>query len=167
MPNYHRHTIRLPGYDYTQPGAYFITLVTHNRISLFGEMVGERMQPNTYGKIALDQWNRLPSRFPGLVLFERVLMPNHLHGIIQLLESRQDVEKADSKQIKPGSLGAIIRAYKSAVTQSIRWLQRGEIAVWQRNYYEHIIRSETEMQKICDYIRTNPLRWCEDRFFVA
>lgn len=160
-----------------------MTLVTHKRLPLFGDVANGQMQPTIYGKAALEQWDRLPARFHGVSSLERTLMPNHFHGILVFsdpgrgagegLKAGHPVRNplrpgpANPQAVAPGSLGAIIRAYKSAVTFRINAISTNRISVWQRNYYEHIIRDEAELQKIVDYIQTNPARWNEDRFYIT
>lgn len=183
---HHRQSIHLPNYDYTQPGAYFVIIVTWQRKFTFGEFVGEEIRLMVAGKIAFREWSRLPNRFPFLILNEFVVMPNHIHGIVVITGtdaadvgagrgaagSSQDIEpefnplrpyKDPQPRVTPGSLGAIIRAYKSSVT--LRYnrtrFSNGE-PLWQRNYYEHIIRDDEDWERIRFYIQTNPLHWSQD-----
>jgi REP element-mobilizing transposase RayT len=174
-----RHSIRLPNYDYSQPGAYFITIVTWQRECLFGEVVdGERML-NKFGLVAKRQWQKLPKRFPNIELGAFVIMPNHVHGIIVIVAGRGMAENlsdpdGESPRRAPttheqfqkpvrGSIPTIVRSYKSAASYRIN-LMRGtqDVPVWQRNYYEHVIRNERALQNITDYIEVNPRLWGED-----
>jgi putative transposase len=260
MPDYHnqknRQSIRIPEYDYSQPGAYFVTLVTHERECLFGEIIAGRMVLSFVGRIAEEQWLRLPRRFPNWAIDAFQIMPNHMHGVLNKrdtlavgvvgapsfasLEDRQrsfNVTGSDSAALRPASnikgtslpdptsvckpgasdgsrtgaaspdrpcapdgslrpyhsgrpyrhgrpdhpgrpdrpdgpnrhnvaadsLGAVVRAYKSAV--SFRFQQTlaspGQ-PLWQRNYYEHIVCDEDDLDRIRLYIQENPLRWSED-----
>src|SRR5512133_3965163 len=84
---HHRHSIRLPNYDYTQPGGYFITIVTYHRDLLFGEVVNEQMMLNDFGKIAEECWRAIPEHFPNVELGAYVMMPNHIHGIIVIKDN--------------------------------------------------------------------------------
>ena len=186
---HHRHSIRLKGYDYTQPGAYFVTILTHQRNEIFGAITGGEMHLNKYGQIAFQQWEALSHRFRHIRLDEYVVMPNHFHGILVITDQSkgaaeyysQHVEPASrcaltsthnassplrphSPQVVVGSLGAIVRAYKSAVTYRIHNMPgTNGLPVWHRNYYEHIIRDDTELHSIRAYIQTNPLSWREDQ----
>ncbi len=183
-----RHTIRLPGYDYTQPGAYFVTIVTQDRINRFGEIQNGNMVINKIGCIIQTCWLDLPHRFPGIELDEYVIMPNHFHGIIFITENMAGAmdtpvsrrgspcgcpapgqtdqgvgtSPTPTKQI---NLGDIVGAFKSITTdQYIAGVHQSgwppfHRRLWQRNYYEHIVRNEAEWQKIRQYIRNNPLQW--------
>jgi len=245
---HHRHSIRLPGYDYTQPGAYFVTFVAHDRECLFGEVVDGVMWLNAFGEIVRDEWFRTAVVRPYVMLDpdEFVVMPNHVHGIIWIVRSgdgdhgddgggvfagahggdasvgahllvgahggdapvgahllvgahggdapvgahllvgaqrrcaptntnanaitdavniteHRQCRGATPTNVIPGSLGAIVRAIKSATTKRINALRGTPAApVWGRNYYEHIIRYETSLNRIRRYIAANPSRWAED-----
>jgi REP element-mobilizing transposase RayT len=170
---HHRRSIRLKGYDYTHAGAYFITIVTQGRECLFGEIVDGEMRVNEYGQIVRDEWMKTRILRPQVILDEFVVMPNHIHGIICVEDDTVGAQHrcaptmstipprgVTPNNVVPGSLGAIIRAFKSAVTKQIND-RRGTpgATVWQRNYYEHIIRNDHSLQRIREYILTNPLRW--------
>ncbi len=178
---HHRRSIRLKGYDYTQSGAYYITIVTYQRQHLFGEVVNGEMRLNELGQIAHDEWFKTAELRPYVKLYEdqSVVMPNHVHGIIWIdnndggdtaaiagARRRRAPANDDIEQFgKPvsHSIPTIIRAYKSAVTYAINALQNQRGAVlWQRNYYEHIIRDEKDLQAKCNYILSNPLNWEDD-----
>ena len=174
---HHRRSIRLPGYDYTQPGAYFVTICTHNREPLFGHVVNGEMVLNAWGRIVWEEWFRTAQLRPYEELFEDefVVMPNHVHGIIWIVgDNNVGAQRrcAPTKpggvtpnNVAPGSLGAIVRAFKSAVTKRINALRGTPGArVWQRNYYEHIIRNERALNAIRRYIAENPQRWHLDRY---
>jgi putative transposase len=182
MPNldaqkHHRRSIRLKGYDYSQPGAYFVTLVTWQRECLFGEVVSGQLRLNPFGRLIHNEWQRLGDRFSRVVLDEWIVMPNHLHGILMVVENDMDNVDVGARQksssetgesslasplqavshtgpgVASGSLGAIIGAYKSTTTRLINGLRRTPASpVWQRNYYEHIIRNEDELEAIRAYI---------------
>ncbi|GEO04805.1 hypothetical protein AAE02nite_24690 [Adhaeribacter aerolatus] len=186
---HHRRSIRLSGYDYSQAGAYFITLCTHNREHLFGEVVGGTMHLNEYGKIAANEWARTPEIRPQVALDVYVIMPNHMHGIL-IIHSRDESHssqthlpnshssqthspqshsankgESDSPPRSPSdTIGAMVRGYKSAVTKNINLICPGTV-VWQRNYYEHIIRNEQAYQTISEYIVNNPSKWNSDKFY--
>jgi putative transposase len=166
---HHRRSIRLKGYDYTQSGAYYITIVTYQRQHLFGEVVNGEIRLNELGQIAHNEWFKTAALRPYVELHEDefVVMPNHVHGIIwirnNIVAERRSAPTMIKINVPPKSLGAIIRAYKSAVTYAINALQNQRGAVlWQRNYYEHIIRDEKDLQAKRDYILSNPLNWEND-----
>jgi len=177
---HHRRSIRLKGYDYTQPGAYFVTFCIYQRAHLFGEIVDGEMVLNDAGKIALEEWFKTAELRPSVKLYEDefVVMPNHTHGIIWIegdktigalrgsaqLRARVEQRSAPTGIVAPGSLGAIVRGYKSAVTYAVNAAenQRGAV-LWQRNYYEHIIRKDRGLNNIRWYILNNPLNWQLDR----
>ena len=169
---HNRRSIRLLGYDYSQPGAYFVTMVTYQRECLFGDVVDGEMRLNDFGKIAESCWHEIPDHFPHVKLGTHVVMLNHVHGIIIIKEtvvvgarhaSPLRDEKTHPRGFKPGSLGAIVGSYKSAATKRINEIEKSPGAVvWQRNYYEHIIRDDTEWNNIHLYIETNPINWTDD-----
>jgi putative transposase len=162
-------SIRLQGYDYTQDGAYFVTLCTHQRALLFGDVVGDDMELNTLGCIVLEEWERTATLRPYIELDAFVIMPNHLHGIIIINWGDVGARRAVPLQTewfgKPvsDSIPTVVRAFKSATTRRVNQvrLTPGE-PVWQRNYYEHIIRSEGALNQIRQYIHLNPANWLSD-----
>ena len=174
-----RRSIRLPEYDYGQPGAYFITVCTQGRMCLFGDVVRGRMRLNAHGRIVAEEWHRTERIRDHVALDAFVVMPNHVHGIIGITvdpdghgpnERRGTARRAPTGtnrrfgQPRPGSLPTIVRAFKSAATRRINQ-HRGTpgASVWQRNYYEHIVRGRRDLERIRRYIRTNPARWHRDR----
>ena len=178
MPNFdpkihHRRSIRLPEYDYTLAGAYFVTNVTWRRDCLFGDVLDGEMKLNDFGKIADECWRAIPEHFPQVELGAHIVMPNHAHGIILINEndSRNTVGATHCvaptlpgihpKGPKQGSLGAIIGSFKSAVSYRIN-KEHNATGIWQRNYYEHIIRNNREMGEIWTYIESNPIMWADD-----
>lgn len=179
---HHRRSIRLKGYDYTQKGAYYITIVTHQREHLFGKVVDGEMILNKFGLVAKLQWEKLARRFKHVELIVFIIMPNHMHGIIVIIDERRGTaegvpnsnpsltrraptDERIEKFGKPvkGSIPTLIRSYKSAVALRIN-LMRGTkgLPVWQSNYYEHVIRDEKDLQAKYDYIMGNPLNWEND-----
>src|SRR5262245_47862400 len=186
---HHRRSVRLKGYDYTQSGAYFVTFCSYQRTHIFGEVVDGEMVLNDAGKIARDAWFKTAELRLYVKLFEDefVIMPNHGHGIIWIEDDSvgtrrrrvQDWEEQRARQRraptgtstvesfgKPvkGSIPTIVRAYKSAVTYAVNAAenQRGAV-LWQRNYYDHIIRNDRELNNIRWYIINNPINWQLDR----
>ncbi|WP_205500301.1 transposase [Rufibacter psychrotolerans] len=164
-----RRSIRLKGYDYGQEGAYFVTLCTKNRAHLFGEVEGGEMKLNQFGMIASQEWAKTPEVRMNVVLDVFIIMPNHLHGILFITESKTEARHDDvTPFLSPSqTVGAIVRGYKSAVTKQINALlpEAEKMTVWQRNYHEHIIRNARAHQYISAYISNNPTRWKADRFF--
>ncbi|EKD83365.1 MAG: hypothetical protein ACD_39C00726G0004 [uncultured bacterium] len=170
---------RLQGYDYSQPGAYFTTVCASNRQNLFGEIVSDRMELNDAGFFARQCWQEIPKHFLGVTLDEFVVMPNHVHGIIVInnetivgksvgvqhvepLRNNEPRRISNFQHVIPGSLGAIVRGFKSAVT---RWFHVNTRikTVWQRNFYDHVVRDDPELSRIRLYIRQNPAKWEFDR----
>jgi REP element-mobilizing transposase RayT len=221
---HHRRSIRLKRYDYTQRGAYFVTICTHQRNCLFGEIVDGEIKLNTNGEIARGSWLSIPRHFKNVELDEFVIMPNHLHGII-IIDSSEVVGEALANQdfsqlfsevvgealanqdfsqlfsevvgealanqdfskqqnlsgqcfaptvhtgetvkingTKPQSLAAITQNYKSVSTRQINRMNKAKgNVIWQRNYYEHIIRNEEALNNIREYIVNNSINWVKDQ----
>lgn len=175
---HHRRSIRLKGYDYSQAGAYYVTIVVWHRECLFGEVINKEMKLNKYGLVAKQQLEKLSKRFPNVELGAFVVMPNHVHVIIIITNDRGTAGNLKGLDGEPsrraptherfqrpvkGSVPTIVRSYKSAVAYRIN-LMRGTkgVPVWQRNYYEHVIRNEKDLQNKTDYIEANPWLWDED-----
>lgn len=176
MFNYHktknptkpnRQSIRLRGYDYSSPGYYFITACTQNRECLFGDVVHERMALNGAGKIVENVWESLPNHHPvELDMFQ--IMPNHVHFILIVGATRGSPvngSRPDAGGSRPApTVGTIVGLFKSECTKQIRrFVNKPELRIWQRNYYEHIIRTEIDLEKIREYIQINPQMWDRDR----
>lgn len=195
---HHRRSIRLPGYDYTQDGAYLVTLVAANRECLFGDVVDDRVVLSTYGKIADWFWRDIPCHAAYVQLDAFVVMPNHVHAVLWIANgdvgATQTYKPVDGEPVfleesgipdtgSPGfasplpassqpnpptgpashSVGAIVGNYKSVTTRRINQVRKSAgAAVWQRNYYERIVRSEEELLRICSYIENNPVQWASD-----
>lgn len=179
MGIYYRRSVRLKGYDYSSPGAYFVTLVTFRREALFGEILDGEMYLNPLGKLVKKCWQAISIHFLLARLDEFVMMPNHLHGIIFLSKGEASADDtfvfpttpqpADASPLQPigtkhGSLGAIIQNFKSISTRFANslYFNPGSI-LWQRNYFEHIIRNERELNDIRKYIQANPVLWENDK----
>jgi putative transposase len=146
---HHRRSIRLKGHDYSLPGAYFVTTDTWQGEHLFGEVVGGNMELNLLGQVVLQAWHDLPNHYENVILDAFCIMPNHIHGIIVLVDAPRQ-----------HGLPEIVRALKSFSARRIN-RQRGTpgFPVWQRNYYEHILRNDDELAKARHYIIHNPLQW--------
>jgi len=169
--NHHRRSIRLPGYDYSQPGAYFITFVTYQREPLFGEIKDSEMRVSDYGKIVWEVWHSLPVRYAQISLDSAILIPNHFHAILIIndpISFGGAIHELPQHESDPLSrrwmlLPLVIGYLKMNTAKQINF-QRGTIGVpvWQRNYYEHIIKSEKEYLIIQTYIENNPANWLTD-----
>ncbi len=161
-----RRSIRLADYDYSQDGTYFLTLCVHDRACLFGEVVDGVMRINELGQVTTSEWLRTPVLRTQVVPDEFVVMPNHFHAIITVeITSRGVLPYAHPRFRSPSqTVGAIVRGFKSATTKRINEIRgKPRTAVWQRNYYEHVIRNESELSRIREYIANNPHQWSLDR----
>lgn len=177
---HHRRSIRLHGYDYSRSGAYFVTICTHERECLFGEIVDGEMELNDYGRIVTAEWIRCGELRMEIETGEYVVMPNHFHGVVMIdsvganIHARNHNRGArsgayihtplrDAFGSPSKNIGAMIRGFKSAVTTRINTRRNTPgVPVWQRNYYEHIIRDDADYTRIAEYIIDNPRRWTED-----
>jgi putative transposase len=160
-----RQTIRLPNYDYVRPGMYFVTICTHEREPILGALNAGYVTPTDAGKLVEQTWHTLPSRFPNLRTDEFILMPNHVHAIL-FLESPQSSQKpggASPAPTKRSSLADVLCAFKSISTIGVNKIRMtpGQL-LWQRNYFEHIIRSSQSLDQLRRYIAENPARWPAD-----
>ncbi|RNL51009.1 transposase [Pedobacter jejuensis] len=186
---HHRRSIRLKGYDYSKSGAYFITICCEDRIHRFGRVVNHEMVLNPFGVIAYKQWIKLSERFSNFELDVFQIMPNHFHGIIVLKDVIQPVEETavgatlavaqndeDDKEnlmratarVAP-TIADIVGAYKSIVSNECLKICKAQNKsmgkLWQRNYYEHVIKDERAYNNISNYIINNPIKWNEDKFY--
>jgi putative transposase len=158
---HNRRSIRLKEYDYSQSGEYFVTICTHNRECLLGEIVDEEMKLSSIGEIVQRCWEEIPKHFPNVELDAFVVMPNHVHGIIINDEScRGEV----TSPLRKPTLGNIVAYFKYQSTKLINEMNgtTGD-RFWQRNYFEHVIRDDKDLQNIQDYITSNPLDWKKDK----
>jgi REP element-mobilizing transposase RayT len=152
----HRRSIRLSHYDYSRTGAYFVTICAHERRCLFGRIVGTQVLLNPIGDVIAREWVRSSEMRPDVDLDAFVVMPNHLHGIVLLGRSEA------AATTRP--LGHMIRGFKAATTRLVAAAGHGlDHPLWQRNYYEHIIRNEESLEAVRAYIADNPARWAQDR----
>ncbi len=153
---HHRHSIRLKNYDYSLPGAYFVTISAYQKIDLFGEIYGQRMSLNQYGNILYSVWTNITFHYPNVHLDSFVIMPNHIHGLIWITD-RAGYEPAPTKRYP---LSEIVKQFKGLCARQINILRDTPGSpVWQRNYYEHIVRNENELNAIRKYIEANVLNW--------
>jgi REP element-mobilizing transposase RayT len=189
---HHRRSIRLPQYDYAQPGVYFVTICTHERECVLGEVIDGVMRLNDWGIVADRFWDEVAAHFHGAAIDAHIIMPNHAHANIVIVRtptrrgevsspvsSTHDPTRSEvpspSSPISPATqggetpplrptLGQIVAYYKYQTTKTIN-LMRGMPGAkfWQRNYWEHVIRNEAEMNRIQEYIENNPTRWSNDQ----
>lgn len=160
-PTFGRHarrSLRLRGYDYAQPGAYFVTICAQDRACLFGEIVDDEMRPNAAGLLVGEHWCAIHEASPSVLVDEFVVMPNHLHGILFLTSAQLDTP-----------LSAIVGAFKSKTTHAYSLGVRAHgwhpfhRRVWQRGFFDHIIRDEHSLNETRRCIHDNPRRWASDR----
>ena len=157
-----RRSIRLKEYDYSQAGFYFVTICTEGKRCLFGKITDGKMHSNTAGRIAEKYWKEIPLHYPNVRLDVFTIMPNHIHGILIIENNDERAENIPPLQkTMSGSVGAIVRGYKIGVS---KWFRQNTQTkdVWQRNYYEHVIRKDESMLKIQEYILNNPILWEKD-----
>lgn len=167
---------RLQGYDYGQKGAYFITICTHERINYFGEIVNDEMQLNELGQMAEKYWWEIPVHFSFIELGEFVVMPNHVHGILIIDKTENDVETrliaslpnsggitGPHNPMFHDNISRIIRWYKGRCSFEIRKIHAD--FAWQTRFHDHIIRNRKSFEIIERYIVTNPKNWKEDKFY--
>lgn len=165
----------MQGYDYSQEGAYYVTICTQDRLCLFGEVVDGEMVLNEYGKIAEEEWLNTEKIRKNIKLGAFVIMPNHLHGII-VITGRGELHSPFLPQGECNSplrgpsnnIGAIVRGYKSSVTKQLKEIGGNDTPdgkIWQRNYYEHIVRNGNDYDRITQYILNNPMNWQQDKLY--
>ncbi|MFZ0131979.1 MAG: transposase [Desulfobacterales bacterium] len=168
---HHRRSIRLQGYDYSRAGAYFVTICTKHRKCLYGNIVEGRMRMNEAGLMVQACWDAIPDHFPQVELDAFVLMPNHVHGILSMVGSIT-VGAKNFSPLTPftplthphgtsKTIGSVVRGFKIGVT---KWMRHNTAVrdIWQRNYWERIIRDEVELNRIREYIQNNPVQWETD-----
>jgi putative transposase len=146
LPRPQRRSLRLPDFDYSSEGLYFVTICSRDRVCLFGDVVGDAIRLNALGRIAAAEWLAIPHRWTGVTLDEFVVMPNHLHGILWLTRAGQ-----------APPLQTVVGSFKSGVSR------RAGRPVWQRSFHDRVIRNEAELVAYRDYIAANPVNWALDR----
>lgn len=157
-----RKSNRLAGFDYRDPGMYFVTPCAYLHQSRFGVVVDGAMQPSEVGHIVATVWQEIPLTFPQVTLDSWVLMPNHFHGLLLL-----EAENIETNPI----LGAVMKWFKSITTN--RYIHgvrdhgwpRFDSHLWQRNYYDHIVRNDADLDRIRTYIKDNPAMWEADQLY--
>ncbi|MCK9357902.1 MAG: transposase [Dehalococcoidia bacterium] len=154
---------RLSSFDYTQAGAYFVTVCTAGRQCLFGDVVGGSMQPNECGRAVADTWMGLPVHYRRVTVHAFSLMPNHVHGVLMLCDAPDEAPAEGRNAREDCGLPEIVRAFKSFSAREVNRIRQSQgEAVWQRSYYEHVIRSEESLCRISQYIADNPMQWMLD-----
>ncbi|MBI4745118.1 MAG: hypothetical protein HY786_00875 [Deltaproteobacteria bacterium] len=177
---HHRHSIRLEGYDYSNAGAYFVTVCALSRECLFGDVVDGEMRLNEYGQVIHAYWQKVSDNFPNVVIDEYVIMPNHFHGIVTINTANDDIGTVDvgathelslhnetsikyRKERRKMLLPRIIGWFKMNSVKQVNLLRDNPgCPGWQRNYYDHVVRTEDSLNRIRDYIRFNPSQWDKD-----
>lgn len=176
---HHRRSIRLKGYDYSRPGAYFVTICVHDRECLFGDISDGQMHLNEYGKIVQTEWLKSSEIRDEIELDAYQIMPNHFHGIVIIQDGAINRDRGDRPiapawpiaptstsafKMRPKSLSSLMAGFQSPVTSKINQL-RGtpKQDVWQRNYFDRIIRNDNELNRIRKYIIENPMKWNLDK----
>ena len=175
---HNRHSIRLKEFDYSQNGYYFVTICTKNRECFFGDVARGKIELSEIGKIVKKYWMEISQHFENVELDEYIVMPNHIHGIVIINDNYQNMnvgatlavaQRHRNRSSRAGArpaptIGDIVGSFKSICV--VKWLQHmkenklnGLGKFWQRNYYEHIIRNEIELNAIREYILNNPLQW--------
>ena len=168
---HNRHSIRLPEFDYRQFGAYFLTICTYEKDPIFGRVYSDAVHLTEFGRAVEHEWSLTGKLHDYVATDTHVVMPNHFHGIIWLRRNvvgaqRAAPLRADAARlsnVQPQSLGAVVRGFKSASTKRINELRATPGSpVWQRNYYERVLRNDEELCRAQEYINYNPLKWSED-----
>lgn len=167
---FNRHSIRLKDYDYTTPWWYFVTICTHQHSEIFGEVIKDQVVLSTIGEIAEKCWEEIPQHFINVELDYFIIMPNHLHGIIIINETKDRMGRDVKFNVptennfysrmspKKDSLSVIVRTYKAAVSRKCN-LSKLSTPIWQSSFYDRIIRNEKELYQIRKYIDQNPMQW--------
>ena len=174
---HHRRSVRLKNCDYAQAGAYFVTICSRQRECIFGDVIDGAMHLNEYGELIHECLYQIPRHFPNIEMDMHVIMPNHFHGIFMINSNcRGEVSspsRNSNKRIKKGgvtpplrkrTLGQIVAYFKYQTSKQINKIRNSPgMPVWQRNYFERVIRNENELNKIRQYIQNNPLQWDNDK----
>ncbi|HET6273893.1 MAG TPA: transposase [Bacteroidota bacterium] len=166
-----RNSLRLSGYDYSRPGGYFVTICTAGRRCILGKVVDGKVELSHVGKIVESCWRQISDHFPGIRVSVFQIMPNHVHGIIEIKEdARRGVQlnaptgnRFSKISPKKGTLGVIVRTFKAAVLTGLRKAGKSTgDSIWQRSFYDHIIRDDVDHFFVNRYIELNPLLWYMD-----
>lgn len=182
-----RKQLRLKGYDYSQCGSYYITICTQNRSCLFGDVRYGEIVLNDYGKIVQNEWCKTGEIRENIFVEDFIVMPNHIHGIIRVDDDATkghmqcgnrgdgDVKNGHMQCAPTGnsfggsvsnSISTIVKLFKSTTTRQIKQIRNAsKSSIWQRGFYDHIIRDEDDLNRIREYIFTNPAKWEEDKYY--
>jgi REP element-mobilizing transposase RayT len=165
------HSIRLTHRDYRTPGIYFVTICTHQKKCIFGKIVSNTAWPSALGQIVHECWIAIPSHFAHVNLHAFVIMPNHVHGIIEIAghgaqhtAPLQRIGLGEDRKalVHAGFLAAVVRSFKAAVTRRARVESCYAEEIWQRNYFERVVRDGQEFADTCRYIGENVMKWDGD-----
>jgi len=179
---YQRKSQRLPNYDYSKEGLYFITLCVENGITLFGDIYNRELKLNIFGKIAKEEWLKTEQIRENIALHEFIVMPNHFHAIVEILFNDNESVKSNQFKSPSQSIGAIVRGYKGATTKKIKEIINNNDckemmhfnpstidlskSIWQRNFHDHIIQNQKAYIKIVEYTENNPFTWKDDKYYI-
>jgi putative transposase len=151
-----RRSVRIKDYDYSRANVYFVTICAYKQKPIFGNIKNDKVLLTDIGKIVDENWLNIPTHYDNVLLDEYIIMPDHLHGLIVLSDS--DSGRMNAAPTGILSLGGIINHYKAGVTrQANKIFGNASTPIWQRNYYEHVVRNESELGRIREYIAINPL----------
>jgi REP element-mobilizing transposase RayT len=161
----------MPGYDYAAPGYYFVTVCLRNHEPLLGWIDCGAMSLSKMGLIVEEEWCRLPERFPAVRLDEFVVMPNHIHGVVEMVRL-VDTHPSQMGSSQHVTLGCVVGTFKSLTDRRCRQTVLAGCGkrfgcLWQRNFYDHVITGQNDLGRIRNYIRKNPETWLDDRHFVS
>ncbi len=170
-----RRSIRLPGYDYTDGGAYFVTICVAHFQHKFGNVINGEIHLNALGEIAAHSWSDIRTKYPTATANIFCVMPNHVHAIVSIFSTRRGevtspltAEGGETPPLRQVTLGQVVAFYKYETTKKINLLSgTAGRKFWQRNYYERVIRNDREYEAIYDYIVANPANWAEDEYHQA
>jgi len=163
---YNRKSLRLQNYDYSRPGYYFVTICVYQNRKIFGNIVGAgpcagpKLNLNKFGLMVQSIWSDIPKFYPNIEIGEFVVMPNHFHGIVIISENNGRTQGSAPTLPLPD----IIQRFKSLTTTRYCHMTNLSTKLWQRNYYDHIIRNEQSLRQICLYIKNNPAKWDMDEY---
>jgi putative transposase len=162
---HHRQSIRLRQYDYSWPGAYFVTICVREKECVLGDIVDGEKRLSEFGQVVQDVWNLLPTRYPDIELDAFVIMPNHVHGIIVITGGVGAIHELPLRERRRNMLvSKIVGCFKMNIAKRITELRgMSGVPFWQRNYWEHVVRDEIDLNRIRQYIENNPMRWHEDQ----
>ena len=168
-----KKSLRLQNYDYAKNGLYFITICTKNSQHLFGKIFNGKMELNSAGEMIKRIWSEIPLFYKGFVLHDFIVMPNHFHGVIEIvIVDEQRTTTGGLSLQKQLTIPEIVHRFKTLTTRKYidgvyenNW-ESFNGKLWQRSYHEHIIRSDVSYKKIVEYVQSNPMQWKEDCYYI-